>query len=118
MKIQVVLFFLQLRSDPKEMDYSKEERTSIINELLNPVGNIYNNFIYEQEYYHDHFLGLIGNSSKTEVHALSMEYTPSLQDREASMTMHLTEKEKKDIREAINLEHNKETTEHLLELLY
>ncbi len=111
------VIFLQVRTDKKLVEFEKKKTTSFINEFLNPVANIYNNFMYEQEYVHDYFISYLENGSFSDINMINFIYEPGENEKEASMSLHITEKEKKNIRDAFYLPGNQENLKRLKELL-
>lgn len=112
------IIFVQIRSDVKlkKMDDVKQKST-LINEILLPFGNIYSNFLTQQDYNDDMFVAQLANSLKVPVHIIPFIYTPSSLNKEASMSFHLTHKEKLDIIEAYGTERNQNMEARLKELL-
>lgn len=112
------VIFLQIRTDNKLKKHEKNAvRSSFINELTSPFGNIYSNFLYEQEYVNDHLVGLLANSMKVPVSVLDFSYVPAVEDREASMSLHLTRREKYDIKQAFWSENNQRNLTELKRLM-
>lgn len=112
------VIFVQIRSDVKlkKMDDIKEKST-LLNEIFLPFGNIYSNFLTQQDYNDDLFVAQLANSLSVPVHVLPFIYTPKQVNKEASMSFHLTHKEKQDIIEAYNTQGNQNMETKLKELL-
>lgn len=110
--------FIQIRSDVKlqKVDDAKAKST-LINELFLPFKSIYSNFLIQQDYTNDLLVSQLANDMKVPVHILPFIYTPQEQNKEASMTFHLTTKEKQEIVEAYDTEGNANMEKRLLELL-
>jgi hypothetical protein len=110
--------FIHIRTDKKLKKLEDTSpKSSFLDELTLPFGNIYSNFLQEQEYNNDLFVGMLANSMKVPVHVLNFSYKPSKQDEEASMSWHLTAREKIDIKEAFQSDENQEQLERLKLLL-
>lgn len=110
--------FVQIRTDNKLKKHEKDPAKSTFwNELTSPFGNIYSNFLYEQEYVNDHLVGLLANSLRVPVSVLDFSYIPAVEDREASMSLHLTRREKLDIVQAFDNEANQRNLTELKRLL-
>lgn len=92
------VIFVQIRSDVKlkKMD-EIHDQTSLFKETFLPFGNIYSNFLTQQDYNNDQSVAALANSLKVPVHVLPFIYIPSVENKEASMSYHLTESEKIDI---------------------
>lgn len=97
------VIFIQIRSDIKlkKMDEIKDQ-SSLLKETFLPFGNIYSNFLTQQDYNNDQTVASLANSLKVPVHVLPFIYIPSVENKEASMSYHLTESEKIDIVKAYN----------------
>ncbi len=82
------------------------DNDGIIESLVDPLG-IVGQIITLQDYEHDADLSSLQQLLGTGfLKVLWFVYEPSNQSEEASMTFHLTERERKDILEAISLKHN------------
>lgn len=89
----------------------------ILETALNPLG-IAGQILSLQEYEHDTNLGLIYELlGKDKFEIIRFTYRPSEENDEASMTFHLTSREKKDIQNAIYLEENQESLTRLKHLI-
>ncbi len=83
-----------------------EEPQGLIESLLNPLG-IVGQILSLQEYENDTSLGMLFDLlGKDHFDVIRFTYEPSDKNEEASMTFHLTKREKKDIQEAIYLPEN------------
>ncbi|NJN78446.1 MAG: patatin-like phospholipase family protein, partial [Saprospiraceae bacterium] len=106
--------FIQIRASEK-VDASKvlTSNPGIIKSLINPLG-LASQFMGMQDYNQDAALDYIqeiyGNHP-TEI--ISFMYRPSKLNEKASMSFHLTEKEKEDIINAIYLDENQASLERL-----
>ncbi|MCZ2392915.1 MAG: hypothetical protein LC105_03540 [Chitinophagales bacterium] len=112
------VIIVQIRSDIKlkKMDDIKEKST-LFNEVFLPFGSIYSNFISQQDYSNDLMVAELANSMKVPIHVLPFIYTPADENKEASMSYHLTAKEKQDINNAYYTESNQNMLKRLLKLL-
>ena len=83
-----------------------EEPQGLIESLLNPLG-IVSQLLSLQEYENDTNIGMLYDlMGKDKFEIIRFTYEPSKENEEASMTFHLTKREKKDIQAAINLPEN------------
>lgn len=99
--------FVHIRTDNKLKKLEENSpKTTFLDELTMPFGNIYSNFLQVQEYSNDHKVALLANSLKVPVHVVHFSYKPTLMEKEASMSWHLTSREKKDIAESFHSEEN------------
>lgn len=98
---------IQIRSDQKLKKMEKAAgKSNLLSELMTPFGNIYSNFLTQQDYINDYQVAALANSLKVPVHILPFIYVPSMEDKAASMSLHLTKREKKDIVAAFDNEGN------------
>ena len=95
----------------------KEEKSTFIEEMLLPFGNIYSNFLTQQDYSNDYLIAQLANSLKVPVHVIPFIYLPQVENKEASMTFHLTKNEKSDIVNAYDNEFNQYMEAKLKKLL-
>ena len=109
--------FLQLRTDPRFKEPSEMKKTTFLGGLISPVGSIYSNFLQEQEYNNDYTIGFLENSGKTSISVINIAYKPSDKKEEAGMSLHLSEREKRELRSAMELPENKEALRRLERLL-
>lgn len=112
------VIFVQIRTDNKLMEHEKaEKKATFLQELITPFGNLYSNFLYEQEYSNDQYVGMLANNSKVPVHIVTFSYKPQKEDEKASMSWHLTQREKKDIVLAYQREENQKSLKTMKKLL-
>jgi len=89
----------------------------LVESIFNPL-DIAGQILSLQEYEHDTNLGLIYDlMGKDKFELIRFTYRPTAEDREASMTFHLTKREKNDILQAIELSENEAGIKRLEELL-
>ena len=74
---------------------------SAIDQMLNPITNVFYNFPEFQYYHQNYLLYLMSNSFPKNMYVLRFEYTPSQADERASLSFHLTEKEKQSLQQAL-----------------
>lgn len=112
------IIFLQIRVDDKLKDLRQDEKQTYISEFLSPLGSIFSNLIVLQDYNSDLNFAYLENASKTDISILNFEYKPSRENDRASMSWHLTAKEKQDIRDAFQNEKNQYMLRKLQGLLH
>lgn len=112
------VIFIQIRLDKKlkKMD-EKEEKSTFLNEMFLPFGNIYSNFLTQQDYNNDYFVAQLANSLSVPVHIIPFIYLPLVENKAASMSFHLTKGEKLDIVKAYDNEFNQTSEAKLKKLL-
>ena len=69
----------------------------LFEKLANPAGNLYLNWIQMQDYQHDFLMEMADNVLDGNLEVIEFEYIPKDREEKASMSFHLTEKEKRDI---------------------
>jgi len=110
--------FVVLRTDKKLYKFSDvDDRPTWLNEVILPMGNLFSNFLYEQEYVNDMYLSLLNNILDVDVNIVPFAYTPNAGSDEASMSWHLSYKEKQELREAFHNKENSYSLEVLMKLL-
>lgn len=100
------VIFISLRVDNKLREFDIKQRNTYITELLSPIGSIFNNFILLQDYNSDVSLAYLENSSTTDINVLNFNYDQTKKRKKASMSWHLTNDEKRDIKSAFAQENN------------
>ena len=108
--------FIQIRTDNLESDLEKANRSSFLGDIFKPIGSIYENFMFEQDYTGNQFLECLDHGLAN-IHKITFTYKPSIRNEEASMSLHLTQKEKEDVINAISIESNQEALTHLKNIL-
>ncbi len=96
----------------------KETTSQSLSELVfNPLGPM---FAIDalQNYHHDNYVSYLKSKiGYDKVEMVDFIYEPTLLEERASLSLHLTQREKNDILNAINLEHNKRSIQRLKQLL-
>ena len=111
------VIFISLRVDNKLHEFDKQKKSTYISELISPIGSIFNNFLLLQDYNADISFSYLENASKTDINVLNFNYDQSNKRKKASMSWHLTNDEKRDIKNAFNQENNQQMLQKLKELL-
>ena len=111
------VIFITLRVDNKLREFDVNEKQTYLSELLSPVGSIFNNFILLQDYNSDVSLAYLENSSTTDINVLNFNYDQTKKRKKASMSWHLTNDEKRDIKSAFAQENNQLMLKKLKSLL-
>ena len=111
------VIFITLRVNNKFREFDIKEKQTYLTELLSPVGSIFNNFLLLQDYNYDASLAYLENGSKTDINVLNFNYDQTRKRKRASMSWHLTNDEKQDIKNSFTLENNQRMLKKLKELL-
>lgn len=109
--------FISIRVDNKLRDFDIKEKETYINELISPVGSIFNNFILLQDYNSDIGLSYLESSGSSPIQVLNFNYDERRKLKKASMSWHLTRLEKRDIRDAFRQADNQRMLQKLRQLL-
>ena len=109
---------ITIRAGESIRDSSKQLNNSYLGELLSPIGGIYANMFKLQGYNSDQYFSTIHNDYKAAIDFIDFIYKPAQNKRSASLSWHLTNQEKQDIRNSFKNSYNQEMKEKLVELLY
>jgi len=108
---------IQVRGSDKMEELEPEGNEGMVESLLNPLG-IAGQILTLQDYEHGNNLGFIYELLGEDMfEVIRFTYEPSQLNERASMTFHLTKREKNDILEAYNLDSNQESLFQLLEFM-
>lgn len=111
------VIFISIRVDNKLREFDNNEKESMINSFLSPLGSILNNFILLQDYNSDVSLAYLENSSRTDISVLNFNYDQTNKRKKASMSWHLTALEKQDIQDAFKQDNNQQMLQKLKVML-
>ncbi len=123
------IVILSIRDSDKNPEIEGKRKPSIWNKVFNPIGNLYANWDFMQDFSNDNVVELLAADMKTPVKFINFEYVPNLKEIEklaisdkeekgrASLSWHLTEKEKKNIEMAFFNRKNQAALKELLKLL-
>lgn len=88
---------VQIRQYKREREIEGYERETFITSLLSPLSNIYSNLTSVQDYEQTYLLNAVSEALGGKVELVTLEYNPQKKEEEASLSFHLTDKEKNDI---------------------
>ncbi len=109
---------IQVAGGERLEEISSSDDSGIIESFFNPLG-IAGQILQLQDFEHDNSLGLLYDLlGKDNFDVVRFTYEPSNQNEIASMTFHLTKREKNDILEAFYLEKNQKSFRQLKRILY
>jgi len=103
--------------DRESQQIEESDQDGILKSILDPLG-IAGKIIQLQDYEHDmhiSFLHQLLGEDRFEV--LQFIYEPTTRNEEASMTFHLTPREREDILRAVDSERNQQNLDRILEIL-
>ena len=109
---------LQISSSEKLEQVTPSGGQGIIESLINPIG-IAGKMLVRQEFEHDNTLGFIYDIlGKDHFDVIRFMYRPSQANKlQASISFHITEREKEDVLSAIQLEENQASLRQLIQLI-
>jgi len=108
---------IQTRDWDKIYEPMISKKQTLIDKFFDPIGSIYINWSDYQDYYLDDLLQGANRWLGVPIHVLEFEYKASILNQEASMSFHLTSKEKHDIMDAIKRPSNIKAMNELQDLL-
>lgn len=98
---------LQIRDGARhEDDDLSVEKKDLFTMLTNPFGTIFSNQMSNQDFVIDQKLGYANELLKGRVRIISFEYIAGKENQKAALSLHLTEREKADIRDALTRPNN------------
>ena len=111
--------FVCLRDSEKELEIEKTPGMSILEKAFNPIGNIFNSYDFLQDINNDNFIDFAHSWFKGKVEMVEFKYLPKAPNgkvvnhvenasskERASLSWHLTNKEKESIRKTIYQDDN------------
>ncbi len=108
---------VQIRDMKKNIEPKVSMHQSLMSKLFDPISSIYVNWSDYQDFHFDQEINNASYWLKPNLHILTFEYTPSETNSAASMTWHLTTKEKLDVVNAIKNFHNQTELKKIISLL-
>lgn len=110
--------FVSLRVDNKFSDLGATNKSTYLSELFSPIGSIFTNFRLLQNYNDDMSLAYLVNSGIMDINELDFNYDQADKNKKISMSWHLTNNEKAEVKSAFHQENNKEMLQRLKTLLH
>lgn len=112
------IIIIQVRENHKAYDLQTKSKRTITELLTSPVGNVYENMFRIQDYNNDQLIQYAEYWYPGKIDLIELDLNPDYQKEEQiSMSLHLTNKEKKKIEAAVKLSQNKEAAIKLSRLL-
>ncbi len=109
--------FVCIRGSERQDEINKDDKEGFLSRMFNPLQSV-GKFTELQDFAHDdmvhHVAELLGPGR---VDYIDFEYRPAKLHERASMSLHLTLREKMDIQYAIYLEHNQEAMKKLRKII-
>lgn len=112
------VIIVQTRGD-YEKDYEPivNEHPSLVQKLLDPVSSLFAIWSDFHDYHQDELTGYATSWLEVDLNMLSFEYVPTQKENEASMSFHLTTREKQSILTTIDNAENRAKLNRLVVLL-
>jgi hypothetical protein len=98
---------IQIRDGAKHEDESvKMDKKDLFSMITNPLGTIFNNQMSNQDFVIDQKLGYANESLHGRVQIIAFEYIAEKESQKAALSLHLTEREKRDITNSLERPNN------------
>ena len=110
------ILIIQLRDLTKRGNFTESVNESFITRLVSPIGNVYGNLFNTHNYVQDEMFLQLKKGTKTPVDLVAFEL-PRRENSQISLSFHLTQLEKTQIKEGIYFEANQKSVEKLKSLL-
>lgn len=109
------VIFVDIRDSHKERPIEKKPRTTIMENIITPLGNIYNNLLTIQDYNQDEAYEYAKAWFESSFDFIKFELPTKEQD--ISLSWHLTTREKFSVYNSVHLPENKASFDRLFDLL-
>lgn len=100
------VIMLNIRGIEQEKPIEKSSGQGLFEKLFNPVGSLYVNWVEIQDYQNDFSLQYLNTILKGNMEVITIDYQPPKDQKRASLSLHLTAREKMDIVQSANSEKN------------
>lgn len=108
---------VSIRSYAQGEEIAETTSKSLTEMAFNPIGPVFAGDAM-QSYHHDSYIGYLKSKiGYDKVDFVKLVYKPTILDERASLSLHLTEREKNDILNAINIKENQQGLKKLKELI-
>lgn len=108
---------IQIRNFKRENEIEGYHWESVLDRMLNPVSNLYENWDNIQDYNHAYLVDYAKEWVDGKMEVIYFEYIPDKKEKEASMSLHLTTREKHNISETLYYPHIKRNMVKLKEAM-
>ncbi len=108
---------LQIRNFKRESEIEAYHRESILDRMINPISNLYENWDNIQDYNHNYLVDYAKEWVDGNMEVIYFEYIPDKKEKGASMSFHLTTREKRNITETLYYPHIKRNMQKLKEAM-
>lgn len=111
------VILLQIRDTPKLLPKDKEQKMSLIRRVFYPIGNFFTNWHEIQDLQIDNIMGTSLAWFDHDLDFIHFEYNPSDRDKRASLSWHLTKREKENVLNNINSRFNQNSLAQIKRLM-
>ena len=109
--------FIQIRDNARLDPIADASKEGFINQVFTPLGGGYKSMIESRDIAYDRMLETVNNWFEGNLNIVSFEYPVETSDRPASISFHLTDREKHSILKSIHNPHNQEGFNTILQTL-
>ncbi len=111
------IIIIQIRDSKQEEKIEKVDKNSIIEDFLSILSDSYNSISNNGDYTNDMLLEYAKQIMGNQLQMFELQYIPANEYQSASLSFHLTEQEKKDILNALNVTENQKVFLEIKRLL-
>lgn len=97
---------VNIRGIEQQMAIRNNVTQGVVERLVSPIGTLYNNWVEIQDFQNDNILNALDAMLDTKLEVITFDYTPDENTKRASLSLHLTAREKQDIVRAASNSHN------------
>ncbi|MBC8046454.1 MAG: patatin-like phospholipase family protein, partial [Fimbriimonadaceae bacterium] len=108
---------INIRGIEQNMGISENVTQGVLEKIFSPIGTLYNNWVEIRDYQNDNILNSLDALLNNKMEVITFEYVPLEKDARASLSFHLTAREKRDILNAANNSYNNAACKELERLL-
>lgn len=88
---------VNIRGIEQEMKIQEDVTQGVIEKFFSPIGTLYNNWVEIQDYQNENIINALSSLLEVKTEVITFEYQPEEHDERASLSFHLTAKEKRDV---------------------
>ena len=103
------VLFVQIRDTHREALISDLANANVVNQMLLPLGSGYASMLEAKDISNDYLMEFIGEWYEGKVEVVPFEYPREIMQTPASLSFHLTQKEKENIHQCLQLPSNSES---------
>ena len=100
------VIMVNIRGIEQVMKIKNRSHEGLFDKMVTPIGSLYTNWAEIQDYQQDNMMNQINDILQGKLQIITFEYTPDENSRRASLSFHLTAKEKEDIAKAVGSTRN------------